>query len=423
MSRLMKHSGVKWIGDIPEHWKTGRYKYYVIAEKGKLPTTVNETGEGLPIIGASEMNGKTPKLFTKEELPSCTKDDILILWDGANAGLIAHGFEGIVSSTSVVFRKVTDKLNSKYLFYQLKSEEPFFRDKVNGTTIPHMNNAYIDELCALIPPLHEQHTIVGFLDAKCNEINTLVSLQEKMIDELQAYKQSVIIEAVTKGLIPNAKTKDSHQQWLGAIPSHWELRPLKYVFSHRREKNDPIKSKERLSLSIGAGVTLYSEKTTNLDRFKDDFTQYQLAYPNDIVLNCMNMIVGAVGRSDYFGCVSPVYYVIYPTYNDNPYYYAYLLNTPIIRNVYHALGQGIYAIERGEGRVNTCRLKVPYEDFGRIEIPVPPLEEQQEIADYLDKKCSEIDKLVSIKRQKIEELKDYKKSLIYEYATGKKQVI
>ena len=117
-----------------------------------------------------------------------------------------------------------------------------------------------------------------------------------------------------------------------------------------------------------------------------------------------------------------MYYVIYPSNNDNSYYYGYLLNTPSIRGVYHSLGQGIYAIERGDGRVNTCRLKVSYEDFGRIEIPVPPVSEQQEIADFLDKKCNEIDQLIAIKQQKIVELKEYKKSLIYEYTTGKKRV-
>jgi type I restriction enzyme S subunit len=278
---------------------------------------------------------------------------------------------------------------------------------IGGVSISILQNFPIT-----IPSLEEQKVIAQFLDVKCNEIDELVSLQEKMIEELKTYKQSVITEAVCKGLNPNTPMTDSGIDWIGEMPKHWQLFPIKYVFTHRKEKNNPIKSRERLSLSIGTGITLYSEKTTNLDRFKDDFTQYQLTYPNDIVLNCMNMIVGAVGRSEYFGCVSPVYYVIYPSNNDNSYYYGYLLNTPSIRGVYHSLGQGIYAIERGDGRVNTCRLKVSYEDFGRIEIPVPPVSEQQEIADFLDKKCNEIDQLIAIKQKKIEALKDYKKSLI-----------
>ena len=217
--------------------------------------------------------------------------------------------------------------------------------------------------------------------------------------------------------------KDSEIKWIGELPEHWKIEPLKYNFNRRSERNNPIKTIERLSLSIDKGVTLYSEKTTNLDRFKDDFTQYQLAYPNDIVLNCMNMIVGAVGLSQYMGCVSPVYYVIYPSKSAiDAEYYSYLLNTPTIRGVYYSYGKGIYAIERGEGRVNTCRLKVSYDDFGRFNIPIPPLDEQKDIVRYIKGKCSQIDSLINIKQSKIDSLKEYKKSIIYEYVTGKKEV-
>ncbi|MCH5226775.1 MAG: restriction endonuclease subunit S [Muribaculaceae bacterium] len=211
--------------------------------------------------------------------------------------------------------------------------------------------------------------------------------------------------------------KDSGIPWIGEIPKDWEIKPLKYVLNRRNEKNNPIKSKERLSLSIDIGITKYEDKTTNLDRFKDDFEQYQLAYPNDIVLNSMNMIVGAVGKSNYFGCVSPVYYVMTPSKESYPDYYGYLLNVPSIRKIYHKLGKGIYAIERGEGRVNTCRLKVSFNDFGRINIPFPPIQEQKTIAEFLDRKCSEIDELVALQDKMIEELKAYKQSIITETVT------
>ena len=211
-------------------------------------------------------------------------------------------------------------------------------------------------------------------------------------------------------------------EWIGEMPMDWKIVPLKHIFVRRSQKNNPIVSTERLSLSIDVGITKYADKTTNMDRFKDDFSQYQLAYPDDIVLNSMNMIVGAVGRSPFFGCVSPVYYVIYPRGNADVGYWSYLLNCMKIRDVYHSLGQGIYAIERGEGRVNTCRLKVPYEDFGRIMVSTPSYEEQQEIAAYLDEKCAAIDSLIASKEALITELEAYKKSLIFEYVTGKKDI-
>ena len=216
----------------------------------------------------------------------------------------------------------------------------------------------------------------------------------------------------------SVEMKDSGIDWIGDIPKHWEIIEIRKLFNRRSEKNNPVKTKERLSLSIDKGVTLYSEKTTNLDRFKEDFTQYQLAYPDDIVLNSMNMIVGAVGKSNYWGCVSPVYYVIYrKNIENNIDFYSYMLNTPSIREIYHKLGQGIYAIERGEGRVNTCRLKVDYYDFGKICIPHPPVAEQSLIANFLDKKCAEIDELIALQEQMIAQLTTYKQAVITETVT------
>lgn len=214
------------------------------------------------------------------------------------------------------------------------------------------------------------------------------------------------------------KYKDSGIAWIGEIPEHWCLALVKAIFNRRTKKNNPILTEERLSLSIEKGVTLYSEKTTNLDRFKEDFTQYQIAYPNDIVLNSMNMIVGAIGISHYLGCVSPVYYVITPKdKNINVKYYGYLLNNFRIRNLYHALGEGIYAIDRGEGRINTCRLKVSYDKFGSIIIPIPSINEQQSIAAYLDQKCGEIDELITLQEEMITKLQSYKQSVITEAVT------
>ena len=214
------------------------------------------------------------------------------------------------------------------------------------------------------------------------------------------------------------KYKDSGIAWIGEIPEHWSLALVKSIFNRRTKKNNPIFTEERLSLSIEKGVTLYSEKTTNLDRFKEDFTQYQIAYPNDIVLNSMNMIVGAIGISHYLGCVSPVYYVIAPKdKNINVNYYGYLLNNFRIRNLYHALAEGIYAIDRGEGRINTCRLKVSYDKFGSIIVPIPSINEQLSIATYLDQKCDEIDELITLQEEMITKLQNYKQSVITEAVT------
>ena len=212
--------------------------------------------------------------------------------------------------------------------------------------------------------------------------------------------------------------KDSGVQWLGEIPGHWGCVRVKALFDNIREKNSPILTEERLSLSIDKGVTLYSEKTTNLDRFKEDCSQYLLARPNDIVLNSMNMIVGAVGKSRYFGCVSPAYYVIRLRNNSNHIdYYSHLLNIQKIRDVYRIMGKGIMAIDRGEGKVNTCRLKVPYDSFGSIRVPLPPLSEQHSIVSYLDDRCGKIDEWVTKKQNEVEHLQELKQRVIADAVT------
>lgn len=212
--------------------------------------------------------------------------------------------------------------------------------------------------------------------------------------------------------------KDSGVQWLGEIPGHWNCVRIKALFLNIREKNNPIQTEERLSLSIDKGVTLYSEKTTNLDRFKEDCSQYLLAHEDDIVLNSMNMIVGAVGKSKYFGCVSPAYYVIrLRDTSNNIDYYSQLLNIQKTRDVYRIMGKGIMAIDRGDGKVNTCRLKVPYDSFGSIKIPIPPLSEQHSIVSYLDDKCGKIDKMLEGKQKQIELLAEMKQRIIADAVT------
>ena len=449
MSRTMKQSGIPWIGEIPQEWSILQLKRlkdkshpYPIGDgdHGSIKPE-DYIDEGIPYIRVQNMTWGGDLLldniaYISEEVndrnlkSELHPKDILIAKTGATIGktaIIPDSMPKANTTSSVAKVTISKQQWYKYVFYVLGSDVCITQMWLKAQQKSAQPGFNIDELVDFIlplPSLPEQQKIASFLDRKCAEIDEMIALQEKIVEELKEYKQSVITEAVTKGLNPDATMKDSGTDWIGEIPEHWMMKPLKYCFIRRSERNNSIRTTERLSLSIDKGVTLYSEKTTNLDRFKDDFTQYQLAYPNDIVLNCMNMIVGAVGLSKYLGCVSPVYYVIYPSYSEiDAEYYSYLLNTPTIRGVYHSYGKGIYAIERGEGRVNTCRLKVSYDDLGRFDIPIPPVKEQKYIVKYITNKCTEIDNLISIKLSKIDSLKEYKKSIIYEYVTGKKEVI
>ena len=224
-----------------------------------------------------------------------------------------------------------------------------------------------------MPPLKEQQHIAKYLDKQIVKIDKIISKSYELIKLLEEKRVALINHIVTKGLNPNTQMQDSGIEWIGEMPSNWELKKFRNVLKERSEKNNPIKSKERLSLSIDKGVTLYAEKTTNLDRFKDDFTQYKLAHKGDLVLNSMNMIVGAVGVSKYFGCVSPVYYTYYDETEDNTItnYCDYLFKTKTIKKYLRSLGRGIMSIDRGDDRINTCRLKVSRDDLRNMYIPFP----------------------------------------------------
>lgn len=213
--------------------------------------------------------------------------------------------------------------------------------------------------------------------------------------------------------------KKSDVEWLKEIPENWKVESFKNILVERNEKNNPIKSKEILSLSIDKGVTLYSEKTTNLDRFKDDFTQYKLAHIGDLVFNSMNMIVGAVGVSNFFGCVSPVYYTYYGRLN-NSYttkFYEYLFRCKTVQRVLYSLGKGLVAIDRGDGKYNTLRLKVSRDDLRSMKLPYPDLSEQKEIVKFLDDKTTKIDQAIAIKQKQIELLKERTQILIHNAVT------
>lgn len=212
--------------------------------------------------------------------------------------------------------------------------------------------------------------------------------------------------------------KDSGIEWIGEIPAHWELRRLKVIFNERKEKNDPQKTDFILSLGANYGVIPYSEKEGGGNKAKEELTDYRLAYPNDIVMNSMNIISGSVGISRYFGCVSPVYYMLFPREKEtSPDYYAHMFQTRAFQRSLLGLGNGILMKESSTGTFNTVRMRIPMEKLGVQLLPVPPVSEQQRIAQYLDQKCSEIGSIIAKTEKTIDEYKALKQSIITEAVT------
>lgn len=213
--------------------------------------------------------------------------------------------------------------------------------------------------------------------------------------------------------------KDSGENWLGFVPVHWDIKSLKSILTERKENNDPIKTREILSLSMDKGVTLYSEKGSGGNKAKEDITAYKIAHPNDIVINSMNVIVGSVGLSKYFGAVSPVYYTLYVRdQKTNIYYYDKIFQNPAFQMSLFGLGNGIL-IKKSEqsGKLNTIRLRIPMNKLNKVLFPYPPIEEQKRIAEFLDIKTTQIDQAISQKQQLIELLKERRQIVIHNAVT------
>ena len=212
--------------------------------------------------------------------------------------------------------------------------------------------------------------------------------------------------------------KDSGIEWIGEIPKEWDIKRLKALFLERKEKNDPVKTDFILSLGAAYGVVPYSEKEGGGNKAKEDLTDYRLAYPNDIVMNSMNIISGSVGISKYFGCVSPVYYMLYPRYeNIDANFYCYLFQTKAFQRSLLGLGNGILIKESSNGNFNTVRMRIPMEKLGVQLLPTPSLPEQERIATFLDSECARIDEIISKTKSTIEEYKKLKQSVITEAVT------
>lgn len=213
-------------------------------------------------------------------------------------------------------------------------------------------------------------------------------------------------------------TKDSGISWLGEYPFDWELKKIKYCLQERVEKNNPVRTTEILSLTAKQGVIPYDQKEGGGNKPKEDVSAYRLAYPGDIVMNSMNILSGSVGLSQYFGCVSPVYYMLRPRKaTEDVRYYSYIFQTTMFQRSLFGLGNGILIKESGNGKLNTIRMRIPMDKFGGLFIPVAPIDEQKRIADFLDAKCAEIDALTADIQTQIDTLEQYKRSIITETVT------
>ena len=423
----MKDSGIEWIGEIPEGWEVIPIKYLARYNYDTLTESCSPDFEFNYIDIGSVTYGKGITTFQKfkfKDSPSRARrvvipGDILIstviTYLRAIACVNKSSIPQIASTGFLVLQADISKIHPHFLMYSVLSDNFICKVEANsvGISYPAINASQIVHFKLPIPQLSEQFLLVTYLDRQCSEIDALLSKTLSSIEEYKKLKQAVITQAVIKGVRGEREMKDSGVEWIGEIPAEWSVQRIKTIFSIRNERNYlPLEQVNLISLYTDKGVVQHCdiEKTTGNKASNAD--GYKKVYPNDMIVNIILCWMGAIGRSNYAGVTSPAYDVYVPSSKIECKFYHYYFRTLGFSGDCYKNGRGIMAM----------RWRTYSDQFRSIKVVVPPLEEQKEIVGYLDAKCAEIDGLIAKKEQLIKELESYKKSLIYEVVTGKREV-
>lgn len=417
MAREMKDSGIEWIGEMPKEWEIKKLKYLSLFQQEKY----DEVYGDLVYIGLENVESwsgiyiETDSIYDKSQSLIFHNNDIL--W-GKLRPYLAKVYQctnmGCCSSEFCVIS--LDKMSDiRFFWYLLVS--PTFVDTVNrstyGTKMPRANADFIKNMHVPIPSIIEQSIISQFLDNKCKEIDNILTKTRASIEEYKKLKQAVITQAVTKGIRGDREMKDSGIEWIEEIPVEWEERRIKTLFSLREERNfSPLEEVNLISLYTDLGVVQHSELEKTTGNKASNADGYKMVYKDDIVVNIILCWMGAIGRSEYNGVTSPAYDIYIPQNEVLSKFFHYYFRTKGFSGDCYKRGRGIMAM----------RWRTYSDQFRDIRVVYPSLNEQQEIVNYLDEKCSAIDNLIAKKEQYLSEIENYKKSLIYEYVTGKKEV-
>ena len=365
---------------------------------------INKNGQ-YKVYGASGLVGYLPN-------EGCKTTYLGIVKDGAGVGRINAYEAGSYLLGTMAYIIPNSGVNIKWLKYAIMSLD--LGKSISKTTIPHIYFSEYSNRKVGWSSLDTQARIADFLDYKCDEIDSVIAITQKTIEEYKALKQSIITEVVTKGIRGDRPMKDSGIEWIGDIPAEWDVVRIKNLFDYRNERNfKPLEEVNLISLYTDKGVVQHCDLDETTGNKASNADGYKLVYENDIVVNIILCWMGAIGRSAYFGVTSPAYDVYSPKQKTNSKFYHYLFRTNGFSGDCYKVGRGIMAM----------RWRTYSDQFRAIKVVSPPQSEQEEIVEYLDEKCEGIDDLIAKKQQYLTEIENYKKSLIYEYVTGKKEVV
>lgn len=424
--REMNDSGIEWIGEIPKHWKCCKVKNSTsFVGSGTTPTSSNQdfydgdinwiqSGDLYKTVVVDTVEKKLTEKALKSfsALHIYQAPFIVMAMYGASVGNTAFSKIDACCNQACCCIKNNEFFDLKFMYYWLDFAQIDFLGRAIGGTQPNISQDKIKNQYIVKPSLEEQQRITDFLDTQCSEIDATVEDIQKEIFLLEDYKKSVITEAVTKGLNPDAEMKDSGVEWLPKIPKHWKVIPSKYLFANsdiRRQTGD-----EQLTASQKYGIITQKDYTAKENAqivlATQGLEKWKHVEPNDFIIS-LRSFQGGLEMSEITGCITWHYVVL-------------KAQKEVCHKYYKWLFKSARYINALQGTCNFIRdgQDLRFSNFALVPLFELPLEEQQQIADYLDIKCSEIDTLIADKKRQLDILADYKKSLIYEYVTGKKEV-
>lgn len=414
--REMKASGISWVGEIPKEWSVNRAKYCFVNTK-EIAGCMSDRYERLALTmngvikrSKDDSNGLQPEKFETYQIlrPDELVFKLIDLQNVSTSRVGLSPYLGLVSPAYIILKsnkRVLPAFAEKYFLMLWKNQ--IFNALGDAGVRSNLNSKDLLELSIPFPAIGEQQRIAEFLDGECGKIDGLKADIQAQIDTLEQYKRSIITEAVTHGLNPSAPMKDSGIPWVGKTPEYWKVGRIGGLYELRNQK---VSDKDFMPLSVtmkGILPQLETAAKTN------DGDNRKLVRVGDFAINSRSDRRGSCGISDYDGSVSLINTILKPRNRMNAKYYNWLFHTPMFADEFYKWGHGIV----------DDLWTTNWSEMKRISIPLPPLDEQQEIADYLDNKCAEIEQIIADKKTQIETLDGYKKSLIYEYVTGKKEVV
>lgn len=421
--RAMKDSGIEWVGRVPQSWSVNpiRAEFQEVTEKNKLGLVKNALKFTYGnIVKKDNFDADDDNYVADTILNYTVVNPGTIMLNGLNLNFdfvsqrVALVKErGIITSAYIAFAPNSNgRISSQFITYLLKAYDgcKAFHN-MGGGVRKILNFSELKKQYIVYPTLVEQQRIADFLDAKCAEIDALTADIQAQIDTLEQYKRSVITETVTKGLNPAAETKDSGIEWVGRIPAHWPIHPVYSYYGERKNKNRLGKEDNLLSLSYGRVIR--KDINTNDGLLPESFNTYNIVEAGDIIIRPTDLQNDKrslrTGLVKEHGIITSAYIDLCPLKQADSRYFHFLLHAYDVMKVFYNMGNGV-------------RQGLNYSEFSRLMVFEPPYEEQVAMADYLETKVTEVDTIIEQKKEQMAVLDAYKRSLIFEYVTGKKEV-